>query len=51
MMILIQDKFKNRNPGIALKTVKGFNIKRYPFWILILQNGSIMRIYIVYIVD
>ena len=38
-MFQIYDMFENRNPGIVLKTVKGFNIKRIPFMILIEENS------------
>ena len=34
-LIQIQDMFENGKPDIVLKTVKGFNIKRTPFIILI----------------
>ena len=34
-MIQIQDLFENRKPDIVVHTVKGFNIKRTPFIILI----------------
>ena len=37
-MIQIQDMFENGKPDIVLKTVKGFNIKRTPFMILISEN-------------
>ena len=31
--------FENGKPDIVLKTVKGFNLKRTPFIILILENS------------
>ena len=38
-MIQIQDMFENGKPDIVLKTVKGFNIWRTPYIILILENS------------
>ena len=38
-MILIQDMFENGKPGVVLKTVKCFNIKRTPFIVLISINN------------
>jgi len=38
-MIKIQDMFENGKPDIVLKTVKGFNIERTPFVILIPENS------------
>ena len=38
-MFKIQDMFENGKPDIVLKTVKGFNIERTPFIILIPENS------------
>ena len=38
-MIQIQDMFENGKPDIVLKTVKGINIKRTPFIILIQESS------------
>ena len=38
-MIKIQDMFENGKPDIVLKAVKGFNIERTPFIILIPENS------------
>ena len=38
-MIQIQDMFEDGKPDIVMKTVKGFNIKRTPFIILISENS------------
>ena len=37
-MIQIQNMFENGKPDIVLKTIKGFNIKRTLFIILIPEN-------------
>ena len=37
-MIQIQNMFENGKPDIVLKTIKGFNIKRILFIILIPEN-------------
>ena len=46
-MIQIQDMFKNGKPDIVLKTVKGFNIKRTPFLILITENSFRLGIVVI----
>ena len=38
-MFKIQDMFENGKPDIVLKMVKGFNIERTPFIILIPENS------------
>ena len=38
-VIQIQDMFENGKTDIVLKMVKGFNIKRTPFIILIYENS------------
>ena len=38
-MFQIQDMFENGKPDIVFKTVKGFNIERTPFVILIPENS------------
>ena len=43
-MIKIQDMFENGKPDIVLKTVKGFNIERTPFIILIPENSFKLEI-------
>ena len=43
-LIQIQDMFENGKPDIVLKTVKGFNIKRTHYIILISENSFKMRI-------
>ena len=39
-MFQIQYMFENGEPDIVLKTVKGFDLKRTPFIILIPENNN-----------
>ena len=43
-MIQTMNKFENGKPDTALKTVKGFNIERTPFIILISENSLNLKL-------
>ena len=50
-MIQIQDMFYKEKPDIVLKTVKGLNIERPPFIILIPENNFKLGIVVLVIID
>jgi len=50
-MIQIQDMFEKEKPNSVLKTVKGLNIERTPFIILIPENNFKLGIVVLVIIN